>query len=62
MDFKFPDDVAETERRIYRNQIQRSAWPSFTTEEGSAIERLLLSNRVNYWTGTECRDLEREFA
>ena len=22
----------------------------------------LLSNKVNYWTGTECREFEKEFA
>lgn len=39
-----------------------SPWPSFTTEEARAIERVLLSNQVNYWTGSECRDFEKEFA
>ena len=39
-----------------------SPWPSFTQEEADAIQRVLLSNRVNYWTGTECREFEREFA
>jgi dTDP-4-amino-4,6-dideoxygalactose transaminase len=37
-------------------------WPSFTSEEADAIRRTLLSNRVNYWTGTECREFEKEFA
>lgn len=39
-----------------------SAWPSFTEEEATAVERVLLSNRVNYWTGNECREFEKEFA
>jgi dTDP-4-amino-4,6-dideoxygalactose transaminase len=39
-----------------------SPWPSFTTEEASAIEKVLLSNKVNYWTGEECRRFESEFA
>lgn len=39
-----------------------SPWPSFSQEEADAASRVLLSNRVNYWTGTECRDFEREFA
>ena len=39
-----------------------SPWPSFTTEEASAIEKVLLSNKVNYWTGEECRLFESEFA
>ncbi|NPV05200.1 MAG: DegT/DnrJ/EryC1/StrS aminotransferase family protein [Syntrophaceae bacterium] len=37
-------------------------WPEFTKEEADAVARVLLSNRVNYWTGTECREFEREFA
>ena len=39
-----------------------SPWPSFTDEEGDAVRGVLLSNRVNYWTGTECRSFEKEFA
>lgn len=39
-----------------------SPWPSFTAEEAEAVSRTLLSNRVNYWTGDECRQFEREFA
>lgn len=39
-----------------------SAWPSFTREESEAVSRMLLSNRVNYWTGHECREFETEFA
>jgi dTDP-4-amino-4,6-dideoxygalactose transaminase len=39
-----------------------SPWPSYTQEEADAVSRVLLSNRVNYWTGEECRQFEREFA
>lgn len=39
-----------------------SPWPSYTQEEANAVSRVLLSNRVNYWTGQECREFEREFA
>jgi dTDP-4-amino-4,6-dideoxygalactose transaminase len=39
-----------------------SPWPSFTQEEADAVQRVLLSNRVNYWTGSECREFEAEFA
>jgi dTDP-4-amino-4,6-dideoxygalactose transaminase len=39
-----------------------SPWPSFTSEEAEEVQRVLLSNKVNYWTGHECREFEREFA
>jgi len=39
-----------------------SPWPSFSEEERAAVDRVLSSNRVNYWTGDECREFEREFA
>ena len=39
-----------------------SPWPSFTPEEADAVHRVVLSNQVNYWTGTECREFEKEFA
>jgi dTDP-4-amino-4,6-dideoxygalactose transaminase len=38
------------------------SWPLFTQEEVDAVSRVLLSNKVNYWTGQECREFEREFA
>ncbi|WP_020681713.1 DegT/DnrJ/EryC1/StrS family aminotransferase [Marinobacterium rhizophilum] len=39
-----------------------SPWPSFTDEEAEAVRRVLLSNRVNYWTGNEGQAFEVEFA
>ncbi len=39
-----------------------SEWPSFTQEEADAVQEVLLSNRVNAWTGNECRQFEKEFA
>lgn len=43
-------------------RTQFSSWPSFTIEEASAVHRVLISNKVNYWTGAETRDFEKEFA
>lgn len=37
-------------------------WPSFSEEDANAVQKVLLSNKVNYWTGTETREFEREFA
>ena len=38
------------------------AWPSFSIEEKEAVLRVLDSGKVNYWTGHECREFEREYA
>ena len=37
-------------------------WPSYTDEEADAVRDVLLSNEVNYWTGNECREFEKEFS
>lgn len=37
-------------------------WPSFSVEEANAVRDVILSNKVNYWTGQECREFEKEFA
>lgn len=37
-------------------------WPSFSEEEVAAVVAVLRSNKVNYWTGQECRIFEGEFA
>jgi len=42
--------------------IKFSAWPSFTRKEADAVRDVLLSNKVNYWTGNECQKFEREFS
>lgn len=39
-----------------------SSWPSFTQEEADKVSSILLSNKVNYWTGQEGREFEKEFA
>lgn len=39
-----------------------SPWPSFTEEEANAARDVILSNKVNYWTGQETRSFEKEFA
>jgi dTDP-4-amino-4,6-dideoxygalactose transaminase len=37
-------------------------WPHFDEEQVEAVARVLRSGRVNYWTGQEGRQFEREFA
>jgi dTDP-4-amino-4,6-dideoxygalactose transaminase len=39
-----------------------SPWPSFTDEEVNAVSSVLLSNKVNYWTGSKCKEFEKDFA
>jgi dTDP-4-amino-4,6-dideoxygalactose transaminase len=38
------------------------AWPRFSPREITAVEEVLRSGRVNYWTGEQGRAFEREFA
>lgn len=37
-------------------------WPRFESDEIEAATRVLQSGKVNYWTGDEGREFEREFA
>jgi dTDP-4-amino-4,6-dideoxygalactose transaminase len=37
-------------------------WPHFESEEIEAVNKVLTSGKVNYWTGDEGRQFEREFA
>lgn len=39
-----------------------SPWPHYAADEVEAATRVLQSGRVNYWTGEECREFEKEFA
>jgi len=39
-----------------------SSWPAFTDEEADAVRDVVISNKVNYWTGNECKKFEREFS
>ena len=39
-----------------------SPWPGFAPDEVEAATKVLQSGRVNYWTGQECREFEKEFA
>ncbi len=41
---------------------QFSPWPMFDDDEADAVRNVLLSNKVNYWTGNECKKFEREFS
>ena len=42
--------------------IEMPSWPSFSNDEAEIVKTVLLSNKVNYWTGNEGRLFEAEFA
>lgn len=37
-------------------------WPVFEPDEIEAVTEVMLSGKVNYWTGTEGREFEKEYA
>ena len=37
-------------------------WPHYSAEEINKVSDVLKSNKVNYWTGEECKKFEVEFA
>ena len=39
-----------------------SSWPCFGEEEANAVSEVLMSNKVNYWTGNEVASFQYEFA
>jgi dTDP-4-amino-4,6-dideoxygalactose transaminase len=39
-----------------------SSWPNYSKEEILKVGEVLKSNKVNYWTGSECKKFESEFA
>ncbi|MGV3616337.1 MAG: DegT/DnrJ/EryC1/StrS family aminotransferase [Fimbriimonas sp.] len=44
------------------NYLSGSPWPHFEEDEVLAAAEVLRSGKVNYWTGTQGREFEREFA
>ena len=40
------------------NKVSLPAWPVFEPDEREAVEAVLRSGRVNYWTGDHCRNFE----
>jgi len=39
-----------------------SPWPCYAPDEVEAVARVLESGKVNYWTGQEAREFEKEYA
>ena len=42
--------------------VEMPRWPHYAADEREAVDRVLASGKVNYWTGTEGREFEREYA
>jgi dTDP-4-amino-4,6-dideoxygalactose transaminase len=54
-------------RTLVRTAAEQSAvdfapWPHHEPDELEAVTRVLASGRTNYWTGSEAREFEREYA
>lgn len=45
-----------------QSDLMFGKWPAFSEEEIDAAVAVLRSGAVNYWTGSECRQFETEFA
>ena len=43
-------------------QPEMAPWPRYEQDEIDAVAEVLRSGKVNYWTGTQGREFEREFA
>lgn len=44
------------------SRISLPSWPIFEQDELRAVEDVLRSGRVNYWTGSSCRNFESEWS
>ena len=47
---------------LTQTKIQLKSWPHFAPDEVQAVTQVLESGKVNYWTGLEGREFEREYA
>ncbi|MEP1207427.1 MAG: DegT/DnrJ/EryC1/StrS aminotransferase family protein [Rhizobiaceae bacterium] len=47
---------------VHSEKVTFAPWPSFSNAEIDAVEKVLRSGKVNYWTGQESREFEKEFA
>ena len=42
--------------------LHKTRWPVHAEDEINAVREILLSGRTNYWTGSRCREFEKEYA
>src|ERR1700719_1903878 len=52
----------QTAHPLGHSHLPFAPWPCFADDEIEAVASVLRSGKVNYWTGQEGRQFEREFA
>jgi len=61
-----PSPAARSELAVHGGKPVRAAplppWPHYAQDEIEAVRAVLASGKVNYWTGRECAEFEKEFA
>jgi len=50
------------EASVSRDELRFPGWPQYAEDEVASATEVLRSGRVNYWTGSEGRAFEREYA
>jgi dTDP-4-amino-4,6-dideoxygalactose transaminase len=55
-------DAPIRHQKSFMEAAQLAPWPVCDADQCAAAERVLRSGRLNYWTGLEGREFEREFA
>ena len=55
-------DLLATDGGAPVRQKAFAPWPVFDEAQCDAVQAVLKSGKVNYWTGQECRQFEKEFA
>ncbi len=58
----FPEIATTRESAERSGLIGFPPWPQISEDEVAAVARVLRSGKINYWTGDEGRNFEREFA
>ena len=49
-------------RQVTDAALQVAPWPCYSPDERAAVDAVLASGKVNYWTGQETRAFEKEYA
>lgn len=62
MIFHYPPETTQSTEPALEARQSFAPWPYFAADEIDAALRVLSSGKVNYWTGNEGREFEREYA